>query len=141
MIIKTSYLLESKKKYLIFVNEMGPNYLGNFMYEFIFGEDTVDVDGEEWGYEGKAEPPHKEYIKSVGILENSKVNFKVIQKEESFTMYDAQEGIIGLAWESYEGMDEGFKSDKRLVFHYGEDETMVTDKLYARDMKLKIKEN
>lgn len=132
--------MDSKNFYLIFVNEMGPNYLGNFMYEFIFGPNITDVDGEEWGYEGKAEPPHPEYIKKVGILENSKINFDVVQKNDSFTMYDAQEGVIALAWESYEGVGD-MKPEKRLVFHYGDDEKLVTDKLYSRDMKLKFKGN
>lgn len=129
--------MENKKNYLIFVNEMGPNYLGNYMYEFIFGSNLDDVDGEEWGYEGKAEPPHQTYIKKVGILENSKVNFHVIQKNETFTMYDAQEGVVSLAWESYDGVDEEFKPNKRLVFHYGEEDKSVIDKLYSRDMTLK----
>jgi hypothetical protein len=120
---------------------MGPNYLGNNMYEFIFGPNIIDADGEEWGYEGKADPPHREYVKKVGVLENSKVNFNVIQKNESFTMYDAQEGVIALAWESYDGIEDNFKPDKRLVFHYGEEEKEVTDKLYSRDMKIKIKDN
>jgi hypothetical protein len=119
---------------------MGPNYLGNFMYEFIFGPEVVGVDGEEWGYEGKAEPPHPEYIGKVGVLDNSKVNFAVVQKHDSFTLYDAQENVIALAWESYEDMDENFKSENRLVFHYGEEEKIVTDKLYARDMTLKFKD-
>ena len=119
---------------------MGPNYLGNYMYEFIFGSSLTDVDGEEWGYEGKAEPPHQEYITKVGVLENSKVNFDVVQKHKSFTMYDAQEGVISLAWESYEGIDDNFKPNTRMVFHYGEEENEVIDKLYSRDMILKFKE-
>lgn len=121
---------------------MGPNYLGNFMYEFIFGSDISSVDGEEWGYEGKGEPPHQEYIKRVGFLENSKINFDVVQKNEAFTMYDAQEGVVALAWESYAGVEDVdiIKTEKRLVFHYGEEEKIVTDKLYGRDMKLKFKE-
>lgn len=119
---------------------MGPNYLGNYTYEFIFGLETTDVEGEEWGYEGKAEPPHQQYINKVGTLENSKLDFKVAQKNDSFTMYDAQEGVIALAWESYDGIEESFKPDTRLVFYYGEDENKVTDKLYSRDMTLQIKE-
>jgi hypothetical protein len=120
---------------------MGPNFLGNYMYEFIFGIETDDVDGENWGYEGQAEPPHKEYISKVGVIDNSTVNFSVIQKNETFTMYDAQEGVVALAWESYEeGLEDVFKSKKRLVFNYGEDEKTVTEKLYSRDMTIKIKE-
>lgn len=120
---------------------MGPNYLGNFVYEFIFGPSLEDVDGEEWGYEAKAEPPHQEYISKVGVLENSKINFDVVQKNDSFTMYDAQEGVIALAWESYEGIDDNFKSEKtRIVFNYGDEEETVIEKLYSRDMKLKIKD-
>jgi len=110
------------------------------MYEFIFGTDIEDVDGEEWGYEGKAEPPHQQYINKVGILENSKVNFDVAQKHDSFTMYDAQEGVISLAWECLDSIEDAFKPKNRLVFHYGDTEQSVTDKLYSRDMTLKIKE-
>jgi hypothetical protein len=119
---------------------MGPNYLGNYTYEFIFGPETEDVDGEEWGYEEKAEPPHQQYISKVGTLENSKIKFEVVQKNDRFTMYDAQEGVISLAWESYDGIDNSLKPDKRMVFYYGEDETTVTDKLYSRDMTLKLKD-
>jgi hypothetical protein len=88
---------------------------------------------------GKGQPPHQEYISCVGIIENSKVELKTIQKDESFTTYDAQEGVIALAWESYEGIDPQYQPGKRLVFHYGDTEKSVKDKLYSRDMDLKIK--
>ena len=131
--------MDDKKNYLIFVNEMGPNYLGNYMYEFIFGPSTLDVDGEDWEYEGKAEPPHQEYINKVGLLENSKVNFTVIQKQDSFTMYDAQEGVIALAWETYDNLEDNLKPEKRMVFNYGDSEDLVVEKLYTRDMTMKFK--
>jgi hypothetical protein len=34
--------------YLIFVNELGPNYKGDNIYEFIFSDDLEGVWGDSW---------------------------------------------------------------------------------------------
>ena len=60
---------------LVFINELGPNFKGDNIYEFIFS-DVDDVYGEEWDSEpanGKPSPPKVEFIKRVGVLKNSEI--------------------------------------------------------------------
>lgn len=123
---------------LIFINELGPNFRGDNIYEFIFS-DVDDVYGEDWDSEtanGKPSPPHVEFIKKVGILKNSQINLELIQNSDFFGMFDSVEGVIALGWEksdSYNG--------KRLVFHYGDKLDTVENKLYEKDIVLKWEKN
>jgi hypothetical protein len=58
---------------LVYVNELGPNYRGDNVYEFIFS-DKENVWGEGWDESpamSKPEPPNLEYITEVKILKNS----------------------------------------------------------------------
>ena len=45
---------------LLFINELGPNYKGQNIYEFIFGESGEELWGEDWDSvpaHGKPGPP------------------------------------------------------------------------------------
>ena len=123
---------------LVFINELGPNFRGDNIYEFIFS-DVDDVYGEEWESEtanGKPTPPHVEFIKKVGVLKNSDIELELIQNSDFFGMYDAVDGVIALGWEkpdNYEG--------KRLVFHFGDELETVENKLYEKDIVLKWEKN
>jgi hypothetical protein len=86
---------------LVYVNELGPNYKGDNIYEFIFS-DIDDVWGEDWDAEpanGKPQPPEINYIKKVGVLKNSEIELNLIQNSDFFGVYDAIDGVISLAWE------------------------------------------
>jgi hypothetical protein len=124
---------------LVFVNELGPNFKGDNLYEFIFSNYS-DVDGEGWNSVpagGNPQPPHIDFISKVGILKNDKVKLNVIQNSDFFSIYDAVDNVIALAWEDNE--NEYYDDNKtRLVFHYGDSEEKVIDKLYERDIVLKI---
>ena len=51
--------------YLIFVNELGPNYKGDNIYEFIFSDDLEGVWGDSWESKpsnGYPLPPDLEHI-------------------------------------------------------------------------------
>ena len=123
---------------LIFINELGPNFRGDNIYEFIFS-DIDDVYGEDWDSEtanGKPTPPHVEFIKRVSVLKNSEIELELIQNSDFFGMYDAVDGVIALGWEkpdNYEG--------KRLVFHFGDELETVENKLYEKDIVLKWEKN
>jgi hypothetical protein len=55
---------------LIYINELGPNFRGDNIYEFIFS-DVDDAYGEDWDVEpaaGRPSPPKIDFIKKVGIL-------------------------------------------------------------------------
>jgi hypothetical protein len=123
---------------LIYVNELGPNYKGDNIYEFIFS-DVEEVWGDEWDAEpasGRPSPPNIEYIKKVGVLKNSDIELHLVQNSDFFSVYDAVEDVIALGWEKSDSefvVDENYK---RLVFRYGESVKSVEDKLYERDIVL-----
>ena len=62
----------------------------------------------------------------------------MVQKSDTFAVWDAVDGIIALAWEDISDYDE--YPDSRLYFKFGEDIKSVEDKLYEKDIILKYKE-
>ena len=86
---------------------------------------------------GKPGPPELQYIKTVGVLNNTKVTLDLVQNSDYFSMEHALDNVIALGWETYEEDYENGE-EERLVFHFGEDLKSVNDKLYARDIILKF---
>lgn len=128
---------------LIYVNELGPNYKGDNIYEFIFS-DTLDVWGEDWDItpaSGRPLPPSVEYIRKVGTLKNSDIELDLIQNSDLFCVYDSVEGVISLAWEKSDSDHVIDDNHTRLVFRFGEEIDSVSDKLYERDVVLSYNEN
>ena len=126
--------------FLIYVNELGPNYKGDNIYEFIFSDTTEKVWGENWESKpsnGYPLPPELEFIHKVGVLKHDQVTLSVIQKSDYFSMIDAMDGVVALAWEN-ETDDVDFDLETRLVFGFGDDEQTVKDKLYERDIVLEF---
>lgn len=126
--------------YLIYVNELGPNYKGDNIYEFIFSDTLEKIWGESWESKpsnGYPLPPDLEFIRKVGILKNDQVTLSTIQNSDYFSMMDAMDGVIALSWEN-ESDDVDFDHQKRLVFRFGDEETTVKDKLYERDIVLEF---
>jgi hypothetical protein len=124
---------------LIYVNGLGPNYKGDNIYEFIFGE-NLDVWGEEWDSKpsnGNPKPPNIEYVEKVGVLKNSEIELELIQNSDFFSITDSMDDVIALAWEK-ETSDSNFENEKRLVFRFGEDIEIIKDKLYERDIVLEF---
>ena len=125
---------------LLFINELGPNYKNENIYEFIFGNETEELWGDEWDARpahGKPGPPELQYIESVGVLNNTKVSLDLVQNSDYFNMEHALDNVIALGWETYEDdYDNG--EEERLVFHFGEKLQKVKDKLYSRDIILKF---
>ncbi len=121
--------------YLIYVNGLGPNYKGDNLYEFIFS-DTLDVWGESWDNRpsnGYPQPPELKYIKKVGVLRDTDVKLELIQNSDFFSVMDAMDDIIALAWET-----EDETNQKRMVFRFGVPEQEIKDKLYERDLVLEF---
>ena len=126
--------------YLIYVNELGPNYKGDNIYEFIFSDTLEKIWGDNWESKpsnGYPIPPDLEFIRKVGTLKNDQVTLSVIQNSDYFSMMDSMDGVIAMAWEN-ESDDVDFDHQKRLVFRFGDEETTVKDKLYERDIVLEF---
>lgn len=119
---------------LIFINSLGTNYKGDFIYEFIFSS-SDSVWGESWEAKpsnGYPKPPELKYIKKVGQLLSEDVSLYLIQNSDYFSMIDSVDGVIALGWE----VNEDVKN--RLVFKFGETEQEIKNKLYERDLVLEF---
>jgi len=126
--------------YLIYINGLGPNYKGDNIYEFIFSDVKNEIWGENWESKpsnGNPIPPNIEFIKKVGVLKNNEIKLSLIQDSDFFSMIDALDDVIALAWEN-DDSDINFDLTKRLVFRFGEDEKTIKDKLYERDIVLEF---
>jgi hypothetical protein len=126
---------------LIYVNELGPNYLGNNIYEFIFGYDDSEPFGMGWDVipaTGNAYPPEIEFVKKVGVLKESDLKLHLVQNSDYFCVYDAVEEVVALGWEDAESEEIITYNKKRLVFKFGETIDQVSDKLYERDLVLEF---
>jgi hypothetical protein len=120
---------------LIYVNGLGPNYKGDNLYEFIFS-DSLDVWGESWESKpsnGYPNPPELKYINKVGVLRNTDIKLELIQNSDFFSMIDAIDDVVALAWEPDEE-----NGQNRMVFRFGMTEQQIKDKLYERDLILEF---
>ena len=125
---------------LLFINELGPNYKNENIYEFIFGNETNELWGDDWDAKpanGKPGPPELIYIKKVGVLNNTNVKLELAQNSDYFNMEHALDNVIALGWETYEEENENGE-EERLVFHFNDELEKVKDKLYSRDIILKF---
>ena len=119
---------------LIFINSLGINYKGDFIYEFIFSS-SDSVWGESWEAKpsnGYPKPPELKYITKVGQLTTEDVSLYLIQNSDYFSMIDSVDGVIALGWEVNEDVRN------RLVFKFGETEQEIKNKLYERDLVLEF---
>jgi hypothetical protein len=124
---------------LIYINGLGPNYKGDNIYEFIFS-DTLEVWGENWESKpanGYPLPPDIDHIKKVGVLRNGEITLELIQDSDVFSLIDATDDVIALAWEK-ESEELDFSIITRLVFKFGQTEDEVKNKLYERDIVLEF---
>jgi len=124
------------KLFLIYINHIGEDYKGNYLYEFIFSNTIVDVDGEGWDFypaSRRPQPPNESFIKRVGRLETD-LKLDVIQNSDSFAVWDAVDDVIALGWENLDDYD--VYPDSRLNFKFGEEMSLVENKLYERDLIL-----
>ena len=80
-------------------------------------------------------PPELQYIKKVGVLRNTNIKLELIQNSDFFSMVDAIDDVVALAWEEDEQ-----NGQKRLVFRYGNTEKEIKDKLYERDLILEFEQ-
>ena len=80
---------------LIFINELGPDFRGNHIYEFIFSDAKIDLWGENWEVSpaaGRPSPPELKYVKRVGNLSKEGIELELgknnlhVQKYRSFNI-------------------------------------------------------
>lgn len=124
--------------FLLYINEVGVNYKGQKVYEFIFGENT-DVKQEDWynvPSSSTSQPPSEEYVNIVGTLKNSELNLTLIQDSDYFGVIDSVNGVVALGWENFDINYE--KRTNRLFFNYGETIESVMNKIKKHNLEIII---
>jgi hypothetical protein len=125
---------------LIYINEIGSDWEGNNIYEFLFSQsDLTNVDGDDWDAypaSGIPNPPGSNFVNKVGRL-TTELKFHLIQNSDTFAVFDAVDGVIALAWENLLDYDE--YPEKRLYFKFGDEIRIVEEKLYEKDHVLDYK--
>jgi len=125
---------------LIYVNKVGDEWNNKTRYEFIFANNIAGVDGENWDIypaSGNPEPPDEKYVDKVGSVVTDAFSLICIQYSDTFSVWDAVDGVIALAWEDIREYE--LYPENRLKFFYGEDISSVTEKLYERDIIIDYK--
>lgn len=133
--------MESTDLYLVYVNEVGKTWEGQYIYEFLFSNKTKDIDGEDWDVypaAGNPEPPRADLVKKVGKIAST-LKLSMIQNSDTFAVWDAIDGVIALAWEDIAEYEE--YPEHRMCFKFGELIQSVTDKLYEKDITLDFNES
>lgn len=119
-----------------FINLIGEENDGYYRYEFIF---TNNID-EFWGEDFDVKPcclcndlsPNDEYIYEIHVV---KMKFKLdlVQNSCCFSFSDATDGIVAIAWENLDGLEE-YPEEGRLFFMFGEDIDTVERKLAMKNV-------
>jgi hypothetical protein len=126
--------------YLVFINVIGKDWKGVNLYEFIFSDTKEDIDGDDWDAipaAGRPLSPNEEHVNKVGRLTTDEFTLHVIQESDSFSVWDAVDGVVALGWENMDDYEE--YPDRRLAFHFGEEIKDVEAKLYEKDLILEYK--
>jgi hypothetical protein len=126
--------------YLIYINKLGEDWKGSYIYEFLFS-DNIEIseedEGEDWDScpaAGNPTTPNVDIVIKVGKLE-SDLKLELIQDSDTFAVWDAIDGMIALAWEDLTGYEE--YPENRVYFNFGEPLKSVEDKLYGdKDLML-----
>lgn len=125
-----------EKVYLCFIRLIGEENDGYYRYEFIF---TNNID-EVWGEDFNQKPAclvnnlmvDDEYITEIHIVK-MKIKLDLIQDNCCFSVSDSYDGIVAIAWENIDLLDE-FPEDGRIFFRFGETLEEVEEKLAMKNV-------
>jgi hypothetical protein len=127
---------ELDEVYLCFIRLIGEENDGYYRYEFIFTDNPDEVWGEDWEHKPIGlinDPmPSDEYITEVHIVK-TKVKLDLIQNNNCFSMQDALDGIVSIAWENIDSYDS-YPEDGRIFFMFGESMEEVERKLALKNI-------
>lgn len=123
-----------------FINYIGTELDGFNEYELIFTIYPSEFWGENFNYKPAGicnglEPDDK-YIQKV-VKIKTLINLDLIQNSGCFSMQDCMDGIVALAYQNLEGLEE-YPEDGRLYFMFGEPYNEVERKLAIKHVLLNL---
>jgi hypothetical protein len=123
-----------------FVRYVGRETGGYNVYEFIFTIyiDTFFGDGFEYKPAGISNglEPFPNYVQKV-VRVKTKLLFDLIQDSGCFSMQDAMDGIVSIAWENIDDYDK-YPDEGRLYLRFGDSYEEVERKLAIKHIILEL---
>lgn len=128
--------MDDETVYLCFIRLIGEENDGYYRYEFIFTNDIDNV----WGDEFDQKPAclvndlmvNDEFIYEIHIVK-MKIKLDLIQNNCCFSVSDAMDGIISIAWQNLDDETE-YPEDGRIFFKFGETLDEVENKLAMKNV-------
>lgn len=125
-----------KDAYLCFIRLIGEENDGFYRYEFMF-TDNID---EFWAENADQKPaclvnniePLDEYVTEIHVVK-TKIKLDLIQDNCCFSVSDSFDGIVSLAWQNLDELDE-YPQDGRIFFKFGESLEEVENKLAMKNI-------
>lgn len=120
--------------YLVYVELIGKNPSDQYEYDFFFSETPEVVWGTNWESKpasicGDLKPETTTYSRIRRL--KSIILFDTAQGNSCFSMMDAIDGVIALAWENID-FYESYPEAGRIVLNYGDSYITVENKLAKR---------
>lgn len=126
-------------EYVCFINKMGKDIDGFYIYEFLFcTKDELEVVwGQDWNYKPAGIcgdiPPEEGTYSSVKVLKTDLL-LDVAQESMCHSMQDCINGVIALGYENLDDPEKEYPEEGVLVFHFGEHIKSVEEKLARRGL-------
>lgn len=122
--------------YLCFIRYIGEENDGYRIYEFIFTDNIDEVFGENFEYKPACLindlMVDKQYISKVNVVK-TKIKLDLIQDNCCFSVSDCYDGIVALAWQNLDEMED-YPEDGRIFFRFGESLEEVENKLAMKNI-------
>jgi hypothetical protein len=127
---------DNETVYLCFIRLIGEENDGYYRYEFIFTNDIDNVWGEEFDQKPACLVNNlmvdDEFITEIHVVK-MKIKLDLIQDNCCFSVSDAIDGIISIAWEDISEYDE-YPEEGRIFFRFGETLEDVENKLAVKNV-------
>lgn len=127
---------------LVFIRYVGKQFDGITLYELFFSPDpdatfAVGESMFDWGASPSNKKPiaFSETISFIGKVEIEESDLVLLVNSHVFSMYDAIDGVVALAWEN--NAPDG---EQRIILKYGMSKDEVYDIFYNREILLSFKE-
>jgi hypothetical protein len=120
------------ENFLVFVDPIGKNSDGLYLYEFYWSKDPSVVFGEYWNVLPISQVSRIQKYPHESTIDGKKeirmpILLKVAQNNGCLSMTDVTDNILALAWEDISMMDE--YPEYRLILHYGEKMSVIQNKI------------
>ena len=133
-----SCLIDVENERLVFVNLIGNGNDGNYVYELLFSLESTEAWGEDWEVRPAAIccniAPSEDSFDLRKVV-TCPIKFDLAKKSGCFSMQDCTDGIIPLAWENIDDLEE-YPEDGRVILRFGDTYERVEDKLGRRHIIL-----